>query len=232
MERKMKYSLIDPLMEAQIAEIQLQIRLSMNGIVSESMSGSGIIYKKNYGVSYPRIKEIAARYSPGHELSQRLWSMKIRETMIMATLLQPVEKFTAENAQEWVSQFNQIEIVEQTCMNLFCKLSFADSLSMKLIQSDNNWERITGFILAARIINKLSRDQINIILLKAIEISDTDDFHLYKAVGLCLSRLCRKDKETAALILNEIESIDQTASVGQQYISAEVKQEILFLDIL
>jgi len=232
MERKMKYSLIDPVLEAQIAGILLKIRLSMNGIVSGHMTQSGIIYKTNYGVTIPRIKEIAAGYSPNHELAQRLWAMQIRETMIMATLLQPVEKFTAGNALEWVTQFNQIEIVEQTCMSLFCKLPFADALILKWIQSEDIWEKITGFILAARIINKLSRDQIKVILSKAIEISDTDDLHLYKAVGLCLSRLCRKDKETAALILNEIESIDQTPSVGQQYISAEVKQEILFLDIL
>ena len=231
-EIKMKYCLTNPILDAQITEIRRKIMLSMNGIVSEQMTRSGIVYKKNYGVSIPRIKEIAANYDPNHDLAQGLWLLQIRETMIMATLLEPIENFTQKIAHEWISQFDQIEIVEQVNMNLFCKLSFADKLCLELIQSDKLWNQVTGFILAARIVGKLEPDQINIIVQKAFEVSGTADFHLYKAVGLCLSRFCRKDKETATSVLKVIESISNTSSVGQLYISTEVKQEILFLDIL
>lgn len=232
MERKIKYVLTNPELDAQIAEIRRKIRLSMNGIVSEKMTQNGIVYKSNYGVAIPRIKEIAADYVSNHDLAQRLWMLQIRETMIMATLLQPLDKFTPLIAREWVEQFNQIEIIEQATMNLFCKLSFADSLCLEWIQSDNIWVQITGFILVARIIDKLNQAQIAVIIQKAFDVSTSDEFHLYKAVGLILSRLCRKNKETATSILKEIESFSQTTSVGQVYISAEVKQEIIFLDIL
>ena len=122
----MKYLLATPVLDAQIAEIKRKIMLSMNGIVSEQMTKSGISYKKNYGVTIPRIKEIAVGYPSNHDLAQRLWTLQIRETMIMATLLEPLDKFTSQNAREWISQFNQIEIVEQANMNLFCKLPFAN----------------------------------------------------------------------------------------------------------
>ncbi len=228
----MNYSLSTPLLDAQIAEIRLKIRLSMNGIVSEQMSQKGIVYKKNYGVSISRIKEIATSYQPNHDLAQRLWLLQIRETMILATLLEPLDKFTSQNAREWISQFNQIELVEQANMNLFCKLPFAYTLACEWIQSENIWTQTTGFILAARIADKLNIKEMKVVIQKAVDTSATTEYHLYKAVGLCLCRLCRINKDIATFILKEIESISLTNSIGQQYISTEVKQEILFLNNL
>jgi 3-methyladenine DNA glycosylase AlkD len=228
----MKYYIQNPKIDSQITEIRLKIRLSMNGIVSEQMSANGIIYKKNYGVSIPRLKEIAKAYHPNHDLAQRLWDLQIRETMILATLLETVDEISKKNAQNWVDDFNNIEIVEQTCMNLFCKIPEANLLSLKWIESTKSWEKITGFILAARISDKLSANEIQFVFEMSIAASEKDNFHLYKAVSLCLSRFCRKDKSTASYILKEIGAFEQSSLIGQQFILNEVKQEILFLDII
>jgi len=228
----MKFFIANPDLDTQISEIKKTIRLSMNGIVSDQMTQSGIIYKKNYGVTIPRIKEIASRYAPNHDLAQRLWMFNIRETMIMATLLEPTAKFTPELAETWAQSFNQIEIIEQTNMNLFSKLPFAAAMAAKWIQSGSIWLQITGFILAARIAGKFNQNEITAVVKKGIELSNTDDLHLYKSIGLCLSRFCRKDREIASYILKEIEAFSDDSSISQQYISTEVKQEILFLNIL
>lgn len=228
----MEYYISIPDLDAQIVEIRRKIRLSMNGIVSGQMIQNGIIYKNNFGVSIPVLREMAASYASNHDLAQRLWSLEIRETMILATLLEPVEKFTAEMAQRWAQRFNQIEIIEQACMNLLCKLPYANTLCMDWIQSENSWIQISGFILAARIIAKLDHTEMDFIIQQALKISGTADFHLYKALALCLSRFCRKDIQTATFILKEINQFSQDSSTGQHYISTEVKQELLFLDIL
>lgn len=228
----MKYYIANFELDQQIKEIRAKIRLSMNGIVADKMTQNGIFYKKNYGVDIPRIKEIAKLYIQNHDLAQRLWNLQIRETMIMATLLEPADKFTEELAQQWVETFNQIEIVEQTCMNLFSKLSFAASLSLKWIQSDKPWIQICGFILAARIANRFNENEIGTITQQASTLSDTNELHLYKAIALCLSRCARKDKHTATYILKEIDSFSNSSSTARQYIHNEVKQEILFLNIL
>jgi len=228
----MKYFLATPALEAQIAAIRIKIRLSMNGIVSDKMTQSGLDYKKNYGVSIPRIKEIASAYTPNHDLADRLWFLGIRETMIMATLLEPTDKMTPEMANVWVNRLNQIEITEQACMNLFSKLPFSGSLCVEWVQSEHQWVQISGLMLAARTVQQLNPTEITAIALKALELSITTDYHLYKAIALCLSRFCRKDKETASTILKQITSISASASAGQQFICNEVKQEILFLGIL
>jgi len=228
----MNYYISSPELDARIKEIRRKIRLSMNGIVSEQMIQGGIIYKKNFGVSIPRIKEIALTYTPDHNLAQRLWDLKIRETMIMATLLEPIDKFSMESAAKWVKDINQIEIAEQTTMNLFCKLPYADKIASEWVQSDQIWIQITGLLLAARIVNSLNADEISIIIEKGISLSTSDNFHLYKAIALCFARLCRKNKEVASSILKEIEMFSNSALISRQFILKEVKQEILFLDLL
>lgn len=227
--KNIKYTLVDPKIEAQVDEICRKIKLSMNGIVSDQMKQKGIVYQQNFGVTIPRIKEIALGYIPNHGLAQRLWELDIRETKIMATLLEPTEKFSIEMAGNWVVKFDQIEIIEQSVMNLFSKLHYAVTLGLEWIKSENNWVQISGFILIARIVKTLSKPQINLILKRTLEMSTTEDFHLYKSVGLCLSRLCRIDLETVKLIVNQLDNFKDKPTIGQKYISMEVNQEILFL---
>jgi 3-methyladenine DNA glycosylase AlkD len=228
----MKFYIANPEIDEQIKEIRKIIRLSMNGIVSDQMVEMGIVYKKNFGVSFPRIKEIAKRYPSNHDLSQRLWALGIRETMILATLLEPVDKFRPENARVWIVNFNQIEIVEQTCMNLFSKLPFATSLALECMHSENFWTQVTGYMLAARVADKFNPVEISEVIKIAVAASLSDELHLYKSIGLCLSRICRKDSEIATYILKEIDLFSESSSIGQRYIFNEVKQEILFLDVL
>ena len=64
-----------------IKDIKSKFRLFMNGMVSQSMREKGMEYKLNFGIEYPRIKEIAAGYEPDHELAQALWKENIRETI-------------------------------------------------------------------------------------------------------------------------------------------------------
>ena len=56
-----------------IREIKSRFRLFMNGVISQSMREKGMGYKLNFGIEYPRIKEIAVGYEKNHELAQALW---------------------------------------------------------------------------------------------------------------------------------------------------------------
>ena len=96
----------------RLKDIKTQLRLSMNGAVSQSMREKGLVYKLNFGVELPRIKGIAAGYEKDHSLAQALWKEDIRECKILAGLLQPVESFLPEIADIWVEDIRNIEIAE------------------------------------------------------------------------------------------------------------------------
>jgi 3-methyladenine DNA glycosylase AlkD len=131
--------------ENQLMQLKKLIRLSMNGVASESMRQLG--YKVHDGVALPRIKEIAGRFSKNHALAQRLWSGGSRETMIIATLLQPEESFPEKTALEWISQCNNIELVEQCCRNLFVRLPYSGDLAAKMLIQADKYKKTTGYIL-------------------------------------------------------------------------------------
>lgn len=203
----------------------------MNGEVTEQMKTAGIEYKINYGVTIPVIREIALAYSPDADLSNRLWLLNIRETMILATLLYPVEKLTMENAQKYILELDKMELVEQLSMNLLRKLPYANSLCIWCLNSPELWVHITGFMLSVRIYDKLNASELNMIINKAFEFSTTNEYYLYKAIALSLSRICRINDDTAQLILGRMNKEFNTNNIGQSFISNELKAEIDFLRI-
>jgi 3-methyladenine DNA glycosylase AlkD len=226
----MKYFLQNAELENTISQIKKKIRLSMNGVVSDKMKKSGIVYKQNFGVDIPRLKEIALVFEKNSDLAQRLWALEIRETMILATLLQPLDNFTTEMADEWLKTINQNEMVEQCCMNLFSKLPEAVDLCLNWSQSERLWSRITAFTLGARIWNQFNGENRETIIKEAISQSDTEEFHQYKSVALILSRIARQNKEVADDIVTKISYMEKTGKMSHKFIFNEVMEEISFLN--
>ncbi len=226
---KTSFYIANPILDSQITDIKLKIRLSMSGEVSEQMITAGIEYKKNYGVSIPVIRDIARLYAPDADLANRLWMLGIRETMILATLLYPKEKLTIENAQEYILEMNKMELVEQMSMNLLYKLPYANALCTWCVNSPELWVRITGLMLSVRIYNQLNQSEVDNIINKAFEFSQTNEYYLYKAIAHSLGRISRRNSETAQVILDKMNNQFDPNNLGQQYISNELKAEIEFL---
>lgn len=227
--KNMNFYISNEGLDGQIAEIRLKIKLSMNGIVSDQMKEKGIEYKQNYGVSIPRIYEIAKQYSPNHDLANRLWMLGIRETMVMSILLQPIDKFSIELAKSRINELNQMELVEQFCMHLLCKVSYANEICMSCVSSEQLWPKIVGFMLAVRIYKQFDGNEISFITQNAFENSKQEEYYLFKTISLCLSRFCRINTEQLGIIERELELWGGNVSASQQYIKEEVKQEIKFL---
>ena len=134
-----------------IKDIKSKFRLFMNGMVSQSMREKGMEYKLNFGIEYPRIKEIAAGYEPDHELAQALWKENIRECKILATMIMPVEKFEADLADLWMEQTDNQELAEMLAFNLLQYAPYAPAVAYKWITTDNNNYQICGYSILSRL---------------------------------------------------------------------------------
>lgn len=126
----------------------------MNGMVSQSMREKGMEYKLNFGIEYPRIKEIAAGYEPDHELAQALWKENIRECKILAGLLQPADTFYQEIADIWIEGMDYPELAEYTVMNLFQRLPYASEVVFRWMADEREMFQLCGFLLMARLLMK------------------------------------------------------------------------------
>lgn len=140
------------MLQDELKEIRTQLRLAMNGVISASMREKGIVYKLNFGVPLPEIKQIAATHKPDSGLAAALWKEDIREFKILASLLQPVDEFSAQKAEQWVKDIPYLEIAEQCSHNLFYKLSDVEDLLLGAVFNvQDEYARTVAFLVWAEL---------------------------------------------------------------------------------
>lgn len=140
------------MLQNELKEIRTQLRLAMNGVISTSMREKGIVYKLNFGVPLPEIKQIAATHKPDSELAAALWKEDIREFKILASFLQPVDEFSSQEAKQWVKEIPYLEIAEQCSHNLFYKLPDVEELLLGLIFNvEDEYARTVAYLVWAEL---------------------------------------------------------------------------------
>lgn len=134
----------------KLLEVKSQIMHRANGEVADNMRRAGIIYKVNYGVPIPDLKELSKPYKGDHDLALELYKEDIRECKILASLIAEPEKLTGEQIDEWAAEFTNPEIVEQVCGNLLWKSEYALSRSIEWCLSTDELMRKAGLLIIAR----------------------------------------------------------------------------------
>ncbi|MFA6812394.1 MAG: DNA alkylation repair protein [Bacteroidaceae bacterium] len=213
----------------QLKDIKTELRLSMNGPVSQSMREGGLNYKLNFGVELPRIKDIAAKYQKNHDLAQALWKEEIRECKIMAALLQPIDTFYPEIADIWVEAMPNIEIAQLTCMNLFQFLPYAPAKSFQWIASDREFAQVCGFFTIARLLaNKgdMYERPSSELLDQAICSALSDKYNVRNAALLVIRRYIQYSEEHAFQVCRLVENMADSKDEYEQILYHTVKEEV------
>lgn len=180
--------------------------MAMNGIASTSMRGYGLNYKLNFGVSIQKIREIAARYEPNKDLAEILWSDGTRELKILATLLFPIDLFTQEIANRWVTQIPNQEIREQICVNLLQDVNFADLISFDWVNSDDENIRTSGYwLIVRRLLTKKFSETLQLDTLRYVwEDIHSENVSLRNATTLFLKNTGKTNPQLADKILKQV----------------------------
>lgn len=203
-----------------IREIRSNLRLAMDGVVSSSMREKGVVYTLNFGVTLPRIKDIASRYSPDAALAGILWKEDVRELKILATLLYPSGSITPEKAGEWVRDIRHLEIAEQFCANLMQNVSFAETLADAWIQETAEFVRVSGFILYTRLCMKgssLSREHAGRLIRTAVPLLQTEYSRTNQAAMTALKHYGRQSDRQAREVLSALEALSSSPEGKEIY---------------
>ncbi|MCD8184640.1 MAG: DNA alkylation repair protein [Bacteroides sp.] len=214
----------------QLKDIKTQLRLSMNGAVSQSMREKGLVYKLNFGVELPRIKSIATAYEKNHALAQALWKEDIRECKILAGLLQPVDSFFPEIADIWLEDIRNIEIAELTCMNLFQHLPYAPAKSLHWIADEREYVQVCGFLTIARLLAKkgdMNERVENEFLDQAVAAFLSGSYHVRNAVMVALRRFMQHAEENAFLVCRRVEEMENSELEAERLLYKAVKEEVI-----
>lgn len=92
----------------QYNDILEKLEYLSNPRAIEGMARYGITPEKTYGVSIPNLRRIAKEIGTDHELAQQLWASGIRETRILASMVDAPEMVTEEQMESWVKDFDYL----------------------------------------------------------------------------------------------------------------------------
>ena len=122
MSYPLPYKLLQ-LPDITIKQLMKKVAAYQNGDVSRAMKKMGFNYPINYGVVIPQLRELANNYEPDHTLAVQLRQhSKIREALILSSMLDEPEKIEINDAIETCSIITNIELAEQFAQNLFAHI--------------------------------------------------------------------------------------------------------------
>lgn len=203
----------------------------MNGMVSQSMREKGMEYKLNFGIEYPRIKEIAAGYEPDHELAQALWKGNIRECKILAGLLQPADTFYPEIADIWIEGMDYPELAEYTVMNLFQRLPYASEVVFRWMADEREMFQLCGFLLMARLLMKgerLNERAEAEFLDQACTAVEGDCGPVQKAASVALRKYAHQSRENKRTVSKQLGIWAKSEKPAVRALAEEIKADLEF----
>lgn len=149
--------------QQQVKEIKQSFRLAMDGATAQSMRQKGLDYHLNWGVTLPRLREMAREIASGHpplyQLALALWKENVRECKILATMLMPPDEMLPEVADIWMEQVPTVEVAEQAAFNLFQHLPYAAEKAFLWLSSPDDLPQICGYHVLSRLF--LRRQEFN-----------------------------------------------------------------------
>lgn len=203
----------------------------MNGMVSQSMREKGMEYKLNFGIEYPRIKEIAAGYDPDHELAQALWKENIRECKILAGLLQPADTFYQEIADIWIEGMDYPELAEYTVMNLFQRLPYASEVVFRWMADEREMFQLCGFLLMARLLmkgEKLNERAEAEFLDQACTAVEGDCGPVQKAASVALRKYAHQSRDNKRTVSKQLGIWAKSEKPAVRALAEEIKADLEF----
>lgn len=162
----------------------------------EGMAKYGITAERAYGVSIPNLRKIAKEIGKDHKLAQQLWELNIRETRILASMIDDPIMTTEDQMEKWVKEFDYWEICDQVCQNLFTFTKFAYKKAIEWGKREEEFVKRAGFALMAWLAfkDKESKDKQFEKFLPIIKRESTDNRNIVKkAVNWALRQIGKRN---------------------------------------
>ena len=213
----------------QYNEIIEKLKSSSNPEATDFMVKYGITPESTYGVSIPDLRRIARETGTDHKLAQQLWASDIRETRILASMIDDPQIVTEEQMEKWVKDFDYWEICDQCCQNLFGKTRFAHQKAIEWSSSDKEFIKRAGFVLMARLAvgdKKADNEQFERFF-PIIKREATDDRnYVKKAVNWALRQIGKRNLNLNRKAIETAKEIQKTDSRSARWIASDAIREL------
>lgn len=193
------------------------------------MARYGITPGRTYGVSIPNLRKIAKEIEVDHELAQQLWGSDIRETRILACMIDDPETVTEEQMERWAEDFDYWEICDQCCQNLFENTKFAYQKCVEWSSNEREFVKRAGFVLMARLSfkDRGAKDEQFERFLPIIKKETCDDrTYVEKAVNWALRQIGKRNLHLNEMAIKTAKEIQKMDSRSAKWIASNALREL------
>ncbi len=216
-------------MQMDYDDIMQKLRSLSNAEAIEGMARFGITPQKTFGVSIPNLRKIAQNTGRNRDLAQKLWASEIRETRILASMIDELDEVTQKQMDKWVKDFDYWEICDQCCMNLFEKTRFAYRKAEEWSQREEEFVKRAGYVLMARLAvsDKRAKDNSFEKFFPLIKRGSTDHRNFVKkAVNWALRQIGKRNLNLNRKAIQVAEEIQKIDSKSAKWISSDALREL------
>ncbi|HYW67825.1 MAG TPA: DNA alkylation repair protein [Candidatus Dormibacteraeota bacterium] len=193
------------------------------------MARFGIRAKKVFGVSKPKLDELARKIGKNHELGVELWSTGIHDARLLGVLVSEPEKVDAKQMDRWVRDFDNWDACDGSCCHLFVFAAPAWKKAFEWTRRKKEFEKRAGFALAAflAVHDKLASETNYKKFLRVIERESWDDRNFVrKAVNWALRNIGKRNLRLNRAAIASAERIRRQDTRAARWIAADALREL------
>ncbi|MFA4838559.1 MAG: DNA alkylation repair protein [Candidatus Neomarinimicrobiota bacterium] len=210
-------------------EILRRLKSLSNPSAIAGMERFGITPGKTFGVGIPPLRALAKEIGKNHSLAARLWNENIRETRILASMIDDPKQLTEAQMSSWVVGFDYWEICDQCIMNLFEKSPLAWQKAIEWAERPEEFVRRAGFVLMARLAvsDKKAKDEDFAPFWELIEKYADDERNMVKkAVNWALRQMGKRNLALNRQALDLSRKLVQSGSKSGRWIASDALREL------
>jgi len=213
----------------QYDDILKKLKSLSNSKAVKGMAKYGITPDKAYGVSIPNLRKLGKEVGVNHNLAQRLWKSDIRETRMLASMIDDPELVTEEQMERWAKDFNYWEICDQVCQNLFIYTKFAYQKAVEWSSRDEEFIKRAGFALMAWLAfkDKEAKDEQFEKFFPIIKRESTDNRNFVKkAINWALRQIGKRNLNLNKKAIETVKEIQKIESKSARWIASDAIREL------
>jgi len=210
-------------------EVLAQLKSWADPEAVKGMARYGINSSSAYGVSIPKLRDLARQVGKDHELAQKLWASGIHEARILASMIDESDLVTEDQMERWSRDFNSWDLCDQCCNNLFRKTRFARKKVMEWSTRPEEFVKRAAFTLIAclAVHDKASVDEDFRKFIPLIRRAASDERnYVAKAVNWALRQIGKRNARLNELAIAAARELSRMESKSARWIAADALREL------
>jgi 3-methyladenine DNA glycosylase AlkD len=195
----------------------------------EGMARFGIRPAVALGVPKPALRRLARQIGQDHELAHQLWTSGVHEARVLASMVDDPVKVTGVQMESWANDFDNWDICDQCCLNLFWKTAYAYRKAGEWSANDREFVKRAGFVLMASLAihDKKTSDSKFERFLSSIKREAADDRNFVrKAVNWALRQIGKRNARLRRKAIEVALELQQAESKSARWIGSDALREL------